>query len=289
MDYRAVVKKAGMVSNEVAVKGVPRDLNPENDIATVTTVVEEQTAIDFSLDASASTDRASVGDEVKFTFSCTANEPAERCRVTATTNDDWGSPVLQGTFVIAGGDTMAVAEGDSMTAEIDPEGFPSGTTRITYTFNGGYTDGGETYMGAFTLNANKSNPNASVLFEASAPNNDDPNTDDDIIEILVNIDALATAIEEEPDEVPRSFRLHANYPNPFNPETTIRFDVARTTPVRLAVYDLLGREVAVLVDAQKPAGAYSVVFDARDLASGIYLYQLKSDGFTQTRRLVLLK
>ena len=289
VDYRAIAKKAGTVSNEVEVKGVPRDLNPDNNIATVSTFVENQTAIDFSLDASASTDNADVGDRVRFNFSCTANEPASTCRVTATTNDDWADPSLEGTFFIAGGDTMAVAEGDSMTAEIDPEGFPSGTTRVTYTFNGGYAEGGETYMGTFTLRADKPNPAASVRFEASTPNNDDPNTEDDIIEILVNIDALATAIEEEPDEVPRSFRLHANYPNPFNPETTIRFDVARTTPVRLAVYDLLGREVAVLVDAQKPAGAYSVVFDARDLASGIYLYQLKSDGFTQTRRLVLLK
>ena len=101
---------------------------------------------------------------------------------------------------------------------------------------------------------------------------------------------VKTAIEQvSSGEVPSSFRLHENYPNPFNPETTIRYDVPQASPVRLAVYDLLGREVAVLVDEQKTAGSHTVVFDARDLASGLYLYQLTSNEVRQTRKLVLLK
>ena len=286
--YHAVVKETGVISNEVEVTSAPRDLNPENNIAVVKTVVVG-TTIDFTIDASASVNSANVGDEVKFNFSCTAKQPAERCQVTGTANSAWASPTLQGTFVIADGDTMAVAEGDSMIVEVDPEGFPAGTTRITYTFNGGYTEGGETYMGTFTLKADKANPAASVSFEASTPGNDDPNTDDDIIEILVNIDALATAIEEDEVGVPEAFRLHSNYPNPFNPETTIRFDVKERARVRLQVFNVLGQVVATLVDEERATGTYRAVFEARGLPSGSYFYRLEAGAFSETRLMVLLK
>ena len=288
--YQAVVKETGVLSNEVEVTSAPRDLNPENNIAVVKTVVVG-TTIDFSLDASASTGSANIGDDVEFNFTCTTQQPAQRCQVTGTANSDWTSPVLQGTFIIAGGDTMAVAEGDSMVAEVDPEGFPSGTTRITYTFNGGYSGGGETYMGSFTLKADKANPTASVLFETSTPGNDDPNTDDDIIEILVNIDALATAIEEDADAdgVPEAFHLYGNYPNPFNPETTIRFDVKERVRVRLQVFNVLGQTVATLVDEEMATGTYRAVFDARGVPSGSYFYRLEAGAFSETRPMVLLK
>ena len=94
---------------------------------------------------------------------------------------------------------------------------------------------------------------------------------------------------DEAAAVPAAFELHGNYPNPFNPETTIGFAVPQASRVRLSVYDVLGREVAVLVDEQKAAGFYRVVFDAGDLASGTYFYQLTSNAVQQTRQLVLLK
>jgi len=288
--YHAVVKETGVISNEVEVTSAPRDLNPENNIAVVKTVVVG-TTIDFSLDASASTDAANVGDAVQFDFSCTAKEPADRCRVTATANSDWKNAIIGTGVFIANGDTMTVAEGDSMgvEVEVDPEGLSPGTTRITYTFNGGYSEGGETYTGTFTLDADKANPAASVRFEASNPGNDDPNTDDDIIEILVNIDALATAIEQDPDAVPQTFHLHGNYPNPFNPETTIRFDVKERARVRIQVFNVLGQAVATLVDEEMAAGVYRSVFDARGLPSGTYFYRLEAGAFSETRLMVLLK
>lgn len=96
----------------------------------------------------------------------------------------------------------------------------------------------------------------------------------------------------EPGDHPSGTHLAQNYPNPFNPSTVIGFRVSGAdggTPVRLAVYDVLGREVAVLVDGVMPAGAHQVAFDAGNLSSGIYLYRLETGGRTHTRRMILLK
>ena len=89
--------------------------------------------------------------------------------------------------------------------------------------------------------------------------------------------------------VPISHRLDQNYPNPFNPTTTIRYVVPRLTDATLAVYDVLGREVSVLVSGMKPAGTYKVSFDASGLPSGIYLYSLRSEGFGDTKRMVVVQ
>ncbi len=83
--------------------------------------------------------------------------------------------------------------------------------------------------------------------------------------------------------------LFQNYPNPFNPTTTIRYDVARTSAVRLSVFDVLGREVQTLVNETKQPGRYEALFDGKDLASGIYLYRLQTEGLVQTRKLMLVK
>ena len=94
---------------------------------------------------------------------------------------------------------------------------------------------------------------------------------------------------EETDEVPGAFALSPNYPNPFNPETTIPFLLPQQGHVRLSVYDVLGREVAVLVDGVRTAGRHQAHFDASRLASGVYFYHLAADGFRQTRTMVLLR
>lgn len=94
---------------------------------------------------------------------------------------------------------------------------------------------------------------------------------------------------EDAGSVPSAFRLDANYPNPFNPSTSISFELPEATHARLTVHDLLGREVAVLVDALRPAGRHTVIFDAADLPSGIYLYRLEAGRFSGTRRATLLR
>lgn len=98
----------------------------------------------------------------------------------------------------------------------------------------------------------------------------------------------STSVGEQEGVVSR-FALHQNYPNPFNPATTISYDLAAASPVRLTVYDMLGREIATLVDAQQHPGRHAVSFDARTLASGVYLYRLTTPSFSETRRLLLMK
>ncbi len=98
---------------------------------------------------------------------------------------------------------------------------------------------------------------------------------------------LNVAIEDE--ALPGSFVLHQNFPNPFNPATSIRYDVARTGKVTLEVFDLLGRRIATLVDGEQAAGQHTVRFDAGELASGMYLYRLHAGTQVLTRTMVLLK
>lgn len=92
----------------------------------------------------------------------------------------------------------------------------------------------------------------------------------------------------EDGEVPVTFALDQNYPNPFNPSTTIKYSVPELTDVTLKVYDVLGKEVATLVDAAQ-VGSYTVEFDASNLASGLYIYTLKAGSFTSSKKMMLMK
>jgi hypothetical protein len=90
-------------------------------------------------------------------------------------------------------------------------------------------------------------------------------------------------------ELPKSFALSQNYPNPFNPTTSIKYSVPKQTLVKLVVYDLLGREVAVLVNTMKQPGSYEANFDASNLASGAYFYRIEAGDFTDVKKMVLIK
>jgi hypothetical protein len=91
------------------------------------------------------------------------------------------------------------------------------------------------------------------------------------------------------EAVPREFTLQQNFPNPFNPTTDLRFTIADLRFVSLKVFNVLGQEVATLVNGQSPAGSYDVTFDARSLSSGVYFYQLSADGMVQTKKMILEK
>lgn len=85
------------------------------------------------------------------------------------------------------------------------------------------------------------------------------------------------------------FALNQNYPNPFNPTTVISYQIPVTSQVSLKVYDVIGNEVAALVNKVEPAGKYEVTFNAANLPSGIYFYQLKTDGFNVVKKMTLLR
>jgi DNA-binding beta-propeller fold protein YncE len=98
-----------------------------------------------------------------------------------------------------------------------------------------------------------------------------------------------SSVEKEEGTLPKKFQLSQNYPNPFNPTTTIKFSIPSRDFVSLKVYDLVGREVATLVNEQKEAGTYRVTFDARNLASGMYIYTLRTKNFSTSRKMILMK
>jgi hypothetical protein len=89
--------------------------------------------------------------------------------------------------------------------------------------------------------------------------------------------------------LPLQYSLEQNYPNPFNPETKIKFQIPTSSEVTLKVFDLLGREVATLVNERLQPGSYETTFDGSGLASGVYLYRLKAGGFVETKKLLLLR
>jgi hypothetical protein len=86
-----------------------------------------------------------------------------------------------------------------------------------------------------------------------------------------------------------SYSLNQNYPNPFNPSTVIAFELAKSSPVTLKIFDVLGREIITLVDAVKPAGLNKVEFNAAGLPSGFYFYKIQSVDFSDTKKMILLK
>ena len=101
--------------------------------------------------------------------------------------------------------------------------------------------------------------------------------------------SLSAGVSAEGEELPAEVALLANYPNPFNPETTIRYALPQAGKIRLAVYDLLGQEVAVLVDGSRPAGHHTVRFDGEDLPSGSYVYRLQVGEEVVARTMTLVK
>jgi uncharacterized Ntn-hydrolase superfamily protein len=119
----------------------------------------------------------------------------------------------------------------------------------------------------------------------TVPNPKDPI---DSLQVLYN-QWLLTGISNNQNIYPETFSLEQNYPNPFNPVTTITFDIGKLSFVKLAVYDMTGSEVAVLSENMFHRGQYSINFDASGLASGVYLYHLRADEYTATKKMIVVK
>lgn len=98
-----------------------------------------------------------------------------------------------------------------------------------------------------------------------------------------------TSVQRESELAPAQFTLEQNYPNPFNPSTTIRFAVKAKADVSLKVYDVLGKEVATLVNEQLNEGSYSATFNAQTLSTGLYFYTLRAGSFSETKKMLLTK
>ena len=102
------------------------------------------------------------------------------------------------------------------------------------------------------------------------------------------------AVSDNPNSINENgnvneYRLDQNYPNPFNPSTTIQYSLGNVQFVTLKVYDILGREVAVLVNEEKQPGVHKIVFDASQFSSGIYFYEIRMDNFSLVRKMIYLE
>jgi len=107
--------------------------------------------------------------------------------------------------------------------------------------------------------------------------------------VYANQEALVTGISQNGTSVPDNFSLSQNYPNPFNPVTNIKFNLPKSGTVRLVVFDVMGREVATMINENMNAGSYTADFDASSLSSGIYFYKLITADFTDTKKMMLVK
>jgi hypothetical protein len=103
------------------------------------------------------------------------------------------------------------------------------------------------------------------------------------------VDNQVEIIYGNPPSLPLDYVLYQNYPNPFNPSTTIQYSIPKKSSVTLKVYDILGNEVTSLVNEEKHPGVYSVIFNARGLASGVYFYRITAGEFRKTKKMILMK
>jgi hypothetical protein len=158
---------------------------------------------------------------------------------------------------------------------------PSGT-------NGGHID--YKYGVYYGTACDTANGGSSIMDNEAAfgVNNNFTLTNNDMI--INNSWGIITAVEKDNGAAtPVTFKLSQNYPNPFNPSTIIQYNLPKSGLVSLKIYDILGREVATLVNDQQVAGAYKVTFDASKLASGVYIYRIISGNFISTKKMMLLK
>jgi hypothetical protein len=112
---------------------------------------------------------------------------------------------------------------------------------------------------------------------------------DGAVEDLFDGYGIATDVEEERGTMPLTYDLKQNYPNPFNPTTNIQFQIPKDGHVTISVYNSLGQRVATLVDRNLKSGRHHVTFDAAKYSSGIYFYRIKAEGFSQVKKMMLIK
>jgi photosystem II stability/assembly factor-like uncharacterized protein len=197
---------------------------------------------------------------------------------------------------------MSLIVGDTVTAVYDTL---SGGSYNYFEVKGTRYDQFYTQSGQKIITRIKVNPSALLI--SSEPNNFDysiTNTGNiyfDSLDYLENNpyrDTLAEIISNRINNIegvmsysslPIKFGLYQNFPNPFNPSTTINFDVSKSCLVTIKIYDVLGREVETLVNEEKSPGRYKVEFNASNLASGLYFYRMTSNNFSETRKMLLMK
>ncbi|MFC2088910.1 T9SS type A sorting domain-containing protein [Calditrichota bacterium] len=102
-------------------------------------------------------------------------------------------------------------------------------------------------------------------------------------------DILATNINQFITNIPIKFALKQNYPNPFNPSTKIKYDLPKSSKVKIEVFNLIGQKIKTLLNKHTPAGSHEVEFNGTDISSGVYFYKIETEKFIDTKKMVLLR
>jgi len=121
-----------------------------------------------------------------------------------------------------------------------------------------------------------------------AINDSDPDVGESAEAVLDKYQTLIS-VKDDLSSTPDVFNLHQNYPNPFNPVTTIEYSLPKSSEVSLIIYNIVGQEVARLIDGVQQAGNHNIKWDASNVSSGVYIYRFRAGDFVQTRKMVLLK
>jgi len=127
-----------------------------------------------------------------------------------------------------------------------------------------------------------------TLFVTTAADEPDTGIVEQVFQIVYALPSSLVSVKNSPN-LPTEYSLEHNYPNPFNPETTIRYTIPSSARVLLTIYNLRGEEIGRIVDVAQPAGIHTIKWDASGYSSGIYFYRLQTGGFVQTRKMVVLK
>ncbi len=168
---------------------------------------------------------------------------------------------------------------------------PPGTGTLTPTFLNRTTPAAQdrltTFPDSLRLRIKTSGGVPAGLYTISVKGNGPNGTPVHVRTLTVNVGSVA--INHNGSTIPEKFFLYQNYPNPFNPTTKIRFDLARSGNVKLAIYDISGKQVAEIVNSNYGAGEYSFDFSAENLSTGVYFYKLETPDYTSIKKMILVK
>jgi carboxypeptidase T len=162
----------------------------------------------------------------------------------------------------------------------------AGTSWLSVSPAFGALDSGQTAVSAIIMRGTGLTPDSTYMATIYVVSND-PSTSSVPLNVTLRVTHPTAVREDEP--IPTTFALLQNYPNPFNPSTTFSFDIPYPSFAVLTIYNILGQEVAVLVNEEMNPGRYRVTWDAIGLSSGVYVYKLQAGSFTDTKKLLLVR
>ena len=199
---------------------------------------------------------------------------------TATITNNINCSGKEGVYLEFDNDWNAIDNQDQAIVEVSYNGGSTWSTVISW----GGTDVRNTHE-VHSLSGATNNPNVKIRFKSIQPGWDWWWTIDNVCIKGYGL----TGIVNNEGQIPKTYSLSQNYPNPFNPTTQIIFDLPKQENVSLKIYDVLGKEVATLVNELRSAGIYTISFDGYSLSSGVYFYRLEAGNFVSVKRMVLIK